>query len=217
MIKVLVVDDHDLVRTGISRMLGDQDGIRVVGEARSGEDAIEMVRDLSPDVVLMDIKMPGMGGLEATRRMMRQDDGLRVIAVTVCEAEPFPSRLMQPGAAGYISKGADLEEMTRAIKVVFSGQRYISPDIAQAMALRSFSPPDLAPLDLLSERELQIMMLIVNCHKVQDVADQLCLSPKTVNTYRYRIFDKLGIDSDVELALVAVRHGMVDTNGLGMF
>ena len=111
-------------------------------------------------------------------------------------------------------QGADLEEMLRAIKVVNAGQRYISPEIAQTMALRPYVPTHHAPLDMLSERELQIMMLIVNCHKVQDVADQLCLSPKTVNTYRYRIFDKLGISSDVEMALVAVRHGMVDANEL---
>lgn len=214
MIKVLVVDDHELVRTGIARMLDDQEGIRVVGQADSGEQAVQMARDLSPDVVLMDIKMPGIGGLEATRRMLRQDDGLRVIAVTVCEEEPFPSRLMQAGAAGYLTKGADMDEMVRAIKVVNSGQRYISPEIAQTMALRPFATASAAPLDMLSERELQIMMLIVNCHKVQDVADQLCLSPKTVNTYRYRIFDKLGISSDVEMALVAVRHGMVDANEL---
>ncbi|HCE40609.1 UvrY/SirA/GacA family response regulator transcription factor [Alloalcanivorax profundimaris] len=214
MIKVLVVDDHDLVRTGIARMLDDQEGIRVVGQADSGEEAVRLARELSPDVVLMDIKMPGIGGLEATRRMLRQDDALRVIAVTVCEDEPFPSRLMQAGAAGYMSKGADLEEMLRAIKVVNAGQRYISPEIAQTMALRPYVPTHHAPLDMLSERELQIMMLIVNCHKVQDVADQLCLSPKTVNTYRYRIFDKLGISSDVEMALVAVRHGMVDANEL---
>ncbi|MEP4372612.1 MAG: DNA-binding NarL/FixJ family response regulator, partial [Alloalcanivorax sp.] len=140
MIKVLVVDDHDLVRTGITRMLGDQEGIRVVGQADCGEEAVRLARELSPDVVLMDIKMPGIGGLEATRRMLRQDDGLRVIAVTVCEDEPFPSRLLHAGAAGYLSKGADLEEMVRAIKVVSTGQRYISPEIAQAMALRPFVP-----------------------------------------------------------------------------
>ena len=122
MIKVLVVDDHDLVRTGITRMLGDQEGIRVVGQADCGEEAVRLARELSPDVVLMDIKMPGIGGLEATRRMLRQDDGLRVIAVTVCEDEPFPSRLLHAGAAGYLSKGADLEEMVRAIKVVSTGQ-----------------------------------------------------------------------------------------------
>jgi DNA-binding NarL/FixJ family response regulator len=128
----------------------------------------------------------------------------------MCEEEPFPSRLMKAGAAGYMTKGADLEEMVRAIKVVATGQRYISPEIAQAMALKPYTGDEGSLLDMLSERELQIMMMIVNCHKVQDVADKLCLSPKTVNTYRYRIFDKLGVTSDVEMALLAVRHGMLD-------
>ncbi|KGD62967.1 DNA-binding response regulator GacA [Alcanivorax jadensis T9] len=210
MIKVLVVDDHDLVRTGIARMLDEVEGLRVVGEASSGEQAVQMAKDTVPDVVLMDIKMPGIGGLEATRKLLRVDEGVRVIAVTMCEEEPFPSRLMKAGAAGYMTKGADLEEMVRAIKIVTTGQRYISPEIAQTMALKPYTGDDASLLDMLSERELQIMMMIVNCHKVQDVADKLCLSPKTVNTYRYRIFDKLGVTSDVEMALLAVRHGMLD-------
>lgn len=217
MIKVMVVDDHDLVRAGIARMLNDQEGIRVVGQAGSGEEAITMAKKLCPDVVLMDIKMPGIGGMEATRRMLRHDDGLRVIAVTVCEEEPFPTRLIQAGAAGYLTKGADLEEMLRAIRAVNAGQRYICPDVAQSLALHHRSPAvSTVPLDMLSERELQIMIMIVNCHKVQEVADQLCLSPKTVNSYRYRIFDKLGIDSDVEMAWVAARHNLVDAIQLNL-
>ena len=100
--------------------------------------------------------------------------------------------------------------MLRAIKIVHAGQRYISPQIAQAMALKPFNTAESAPMELLSERELQIMMMIVNCHKVQDISDKLCLSPKTVNTYRYRIFDKLGITSDVEMTVLAMRWGMVD-------
>lgn len=210
MIKILVVDDHDLVRMGITRMLADVPGIQVVGEARSGEEAVTLVRKLSPDVVLMDVKMPGIGGLEATRKILRQDDGVRVIAVTQCEEEPFPSRLMRAGASGYLTKGAALEEMVRAIKVVKAGQRYISPEVAQAMALRPFNGNDSSPMELLSERELQIMMMIVNCQRVQAISDKLCLSPKTVNTYRYRIFDKLGISSDVEMTLLAMRWGMID-------
>lgn len=212
MIKIMVVDDHDLVRTGISRMLADVAGIEVIGEAASGEEAVALARKLDPDVVLMDVKMPGIGGLEATKKMLRHDDGVRVIAVTVCEEEPFPSRLMKAGAAGYLTKGAALEEMVRAIKIVHAGQRYISPQIAQAMALKPFNTADTAPMELLSERELQIMMMIVNCHKVQNISDKLCLSPKTVNTYRYRIFDKLGITSDVEMTVMAMRWGMVDDN-----
>jgi two-component system invasion response regulator UvrY len=215
MIELMVVDDHELVRTGIARMLDDVDGIRVVGQASSGEEAVQMARELEPDVVLMDVKMPGIGGLEATRKMLRQDEGIKVVAVTVCNDEPFPSRLLKAGAAGYLTKGAELDEMVRAIKVVHSGQRYISPEIAQAMALKPYNSAEASPFDLLSERELQIMMMIVNCERVQDISDKLCLSPKTVNTYRYRIFDKLSISSDVEMTLLAVRHGMLDTELTG--
>lgn len=212
MIKVLVVDDHDLVRTGISRMLSDVPGLAVIGEADSGESAVIRARELKPDVILMDVRMPGIGGLEATRKLVQHDKHVKVIAVTVCEEEPFPTRLMQAGAAGYVTKGAALDEMVTAIRQVHSGQRYISPDIAQQLALKQFNPGGNSPFDCLSEREIQIALMIVNCEKVQSISDKLCLSPKTVNTYRYRIFEKLGITSDVELTLLAVRHGMVDAS-----
>lgn len=211
MIRVLVVDDHDLVRTGITRMLADIDGLQVVGQACTGEEALLKVRELKPDVVLMDVKMPGIGGLEATRKLMRSHPDIKVVAVTVCEEDPFPTRLLQAGAAGYLTKGAALDEMVQAIRLVFAGQRYIDPQIAQQLALKSFQLQNSgSPFDLLSEREIQIALMIANCHKVQSISDKLCLSPKTVNTYRYRIFEKLSITSDVELALLAVRHGMVD-------
>lgn len=213
MIRVLVVDDHDLVRTGITRMLSDIDGLQVVGQAESGEEALKAARDLKPDVVLMDVKMPGIGGLEATRKMLRSHPDVKVVVVTVCEEDPFPTRLLQAGAAGYLTKGAGLTEMVQAIRLVFAGQRYISPQIAQQLALKSFQPQNSSsPFDLLSEREIQIALMIVGCQKVQNISDRLCLSPKTVNTYRYRIFEKLSITSDVELTLLAVRHGMVDAN-----
>ena len=211
MIRVLVVDDHDLVRTGITRMLGDISGMQVVGQADSGEEALKKARELKPDVVLMDVKMPGIGGLEATRKLLRSHQDMKVLAVTACEEDPFPTWLLQAGAAGYLTKGAALEEMVQAIRMVFAGQRYISPQIAQQLAQKSFEPQtNGSPFDLLSEREVQIALMIAGCQKVQSISDKLCLSPKTVNTYRYRIFEKLSITSDVELALLAVRHGMVD-------
>lgn len=212
MIKVLVVDDHDLVRMGITRMLTDISGIKVVGEAASGEEALRLARELQPQVVLMDVKMPGIGGLEATRKLLRQDPDVRVLAVTVCDEEPFPSRLLKAGAAGYLTKGAALDEMVKAIRAVAAGQRYISPEIAQQLALKNLEDEKGSPFELLSEREMQITMMIVNCQKVQEISDRLFLSPKTVNSYRYRIFEKLGIDSDVELTLLAVRHGLLSAD-----
>ncbi len=215
MIKLFIVDDHDLVRTGISRMLDNVSGLKVVGEASSGEEALREVREANPDVVLMDAKMPGIGGLEATRKLLRQNADVKVIAVTVCGDEPFPSRFLQAGAAGYLTKGAALDEMVKAIQLVHSGQRYVSPEVAQQLALKPFSSSgEGSPFDLLSERELQIAMMVVNCQKVQEISDKLFLSPKTVNSYRYRIFEKLGIASDVELTLLAIRHGMVDVESM---
>jgi len=192
-------------------MLADIDGLQVVGEGDSGESALKLARELRPDVVLMDVKMPGIGGLEATRKLLRSHPDIKVVAVTVCEEDPFPTRLLQAGAAGYLTKGAGLDEMVQAIRLAFAGQRYISPQIAQQLALKPFQPQG-SPFDTLSEREIQIALMIVGCQKVQIISDKLCLSPKTVNTYRYRIFEKLSVTSDVELTLLAVRHGMVDAS-----
>ena len=217
MIRVLVVDDHELVRSGITRMLADNPDLDVIGQASSGEEAIEFVRKDRPDIVLMDIRMPGIGGLEATRRILRIDDSVRVIVVTACADDPYPTRVMQSGATAYITKGADIKEMLRAIRMANSGQRYISPEIAQKMALKQISGDrdddgEMSLFERLSEREMQIAMMVVDCQKVQDISDKLCLSPKTVNSYRYRMFEKLEISSDVELALMAVRLGLLDAD-----
>ena len=193
-------------------MLADIDGLQVVGQAESGEESLVKARELKPDVVLMDVKMPGIGGLGATTKLLRSHPDIKVVVVTVCEEDPFPTRLLQAGAAGYLTKGAGLAEMVQAIRLVFAGQRYISPQIAQQLAIKSFQPVSDSPFDALSEREIQIALMIVGCQKVQSISDKLCLSPKTVNTYRYRIFEKLAISSDVELTLLAVRHGMVDAS-----
>jgi two-component system, NarL family, invasion response regulator UvrY len=216
LIKLLIVDDHDIVRAGISRLLGDINGIEVVGQASNGEEAIQLSKTLKPHVILMDVRMPGIGGLEATRKMLRNDPNLKVIALTVCGEEPFPSKLLQAGASGYLTKGADLEQMINAIRSVHAGKRYIGPEIAQQLALKTVTDGDGAPLDLLSERELQVMIMITQGQKVQQISEKLCLSPKTVNSYRYRLFDKLGVASDVELTHFAIRHGILDTETTGI-
>lgn len=209
-VSVLIVDDHDLVRTGIKHMLSGAEGIRVLGEASTGETAVRMTRELSPDVVLMDIKMPGIGGLEATRKLLRILPGVKVLVVTVCEDDLFPSRLLQAGAVGYITKGASMEDMLQAIRTVHSGQRYISPEVAKQLALKHLVDEHDTPFDSLSERELQVMLMITKGMKVQEIADRLCLSPKTVNSYRYRIFEKLNVKNDVELTHLAIRHNVLD-------
>jgi len=210
LIKVVLVDDHELVRMGVKRLLQDVHNLKVVGEASTGEEAVLLAKELVPDVVVMDLHMPGIGGLEATRKMLRHNPDIKILALTIYEDEPYPSRLLQAGASGYITKGCDSEEMIRAIRTIHSGQRYISPSIAQQIAIKRFTKGEESPLDLLSERELQIMLMITQGQKVQDISKKLCLSPKTVNSYRYRIFDKLGINSDVELTLLAMRLGMIE-------
>jgi DNA-binding NarL/FixJ family response regulator len=164
----------------------------------------------------MDIRMPGMGGLEATRKIFRLNGAVRVVVVTGCADSPYPVRVMQAGASGYITKGADIREIIRAVRKAHAGQRYISPEIAQQMALGQGSDdhPELTLFQRLSEREREIALMVVNCRKVQDISDALCLSPKTVNTYRYRMFEKLGISSDVELALMVVRLGFHDASNV---
>lgn len=211
LIKVLVVDDHDLVRTGIKRMLDDIQGIKVTGEARSGEDAVKIARDIRPDVVLMDVKMPGIGGLEATRKLLRIDPDIKVLVVTVCDDDLFPAKLLQAGAAGYLTKDASMDEMVQAIRAVHSGQRYISPAIAQQLAFKHITDKEESPFNALSERELQVMIMITHGSKPQEISEKLNLSPKTVNSYRYRIFEKLDVKNDVELTLLAIRHGLVDS------
>lgn len=210
MINVLLVDDHELVRTGISRILMDERGIKVVGEVRSGEEALQFCRQHEPDVVLMDINMPGMGGMTATKRILHYCPEIKILVLSVSCEEPVPTKVMQLGAAGFISKNAAPQEVITAIRKIHSGMRHISDEVAQKMALSKVNTSGQNPFDGLSDRELQIMMMITQGQKVNDIAEQLNVSAKTVNSYRYRMFEKLGISGDVELTHLALRHGMID-------
>ncbi len=209
MIKVLVVDDHELVRTGICRMLVDTPEIQVVAEAESGEQAIELARQHQPNVVLLDVNMPGIGGVETTRRLVQLATEIKVLAVSGLIEEPYPSMLLKAGASGYITKGAPLDEMVRAIRKVMQGGKYFSADIAEQLASSYLSDHQNSPFDLLSEREMQVAMMVVSCISAQEIADRLFVSVKTVNTYRYRIFEKLQVDSDVKLTHLAMRYRLI--------
>lgn len=213
-VKILVVDDHDLVRMGLVRILEDVEDFIVVGEAESGEAALERARDLQPQIVLMDIKMPGMGGIEATRRLVEENDNLRVIAVTSCEGELYPGYILQAGAAAYLSKRARPDEVITAVRMVVTGKFYISQEIAQQLALKNTGAngAGVSPFKQLSQRELQIATMIVRGEKVSVIADRLHISTKTINTYRYRIFEKLGVDTDVEVAHLAIKYKLFDVD-----
>ncbi|KDN25858.1 LuxR family transcriptional regulator [Moraxella bovoculi 237] len=211
-IKVLVVDDHDLVRMGIARMLDDDAQIKVIAEADNGDAAVQLARHHRPNVVLLDVNMPNVGGVEATRRIKQIDQNIKVLAVSSLSAQPYPSMLLKAGVNGYITKGTPLDEMIRAIKKVHGGGKYFSHDVAEQLADTVLGEQAESPFDALSEREKQVAMMVVNCQSAQEIADQLFVSVKTVNTYRYRIFEKLGVNSDVKLTHLAIRHGLIEAN-----
>lgn len=213
MIRILLVDDHDLFRAGVSSILRNQDDMVVVGEFADGEQAIRAVREEAPDLVLMDVNMPGIGGIEATRKILQTAPQVKIIAVTVLSDDPFPNQLLDAGARGYISKGSGSEEMIEAIKMVMRGQYYISSDVAQKLTLANFrSGGEASPLGTLSAREMQVMMMITRGQSTQAISDALFLSPKTVSTYRHRLFEKLDVTNDVELTHLAIRHGLLETS-----
>ncbi len=210
MINVIIVDDHALVRMGIRRLLEHLPDMTVVAEAENGETALALVRTHKPDVVLLDMKMPGIDGWEVTRRIKKSYPNIKVIAVTAASSDPMlPSRLLQLGAMGYLTKESNAEEMAMAIRKVHKGERYLSAEIAQQMAISSLQAPQETPFDLLSEREMQVMLMITRGMTVQEISETLFLSTKTVNGYRYRMFDKLDVKNDVELTVLAMKYRII--------
>jgi two-component system, NarL family, invasion response regulator UvrY len=214
MIDLLLVDDHELVRLGIRGLLSERattTGIYVVGEAGTGEEALDMARRLRPDVVLMDLNMPGIGGLEATRQIVRNQPGVKVLVLTATDEGPFPRWMLEVGAAGYLTKGCRIEEMIAAIQGAVRGERHISPEVAQRLAVENAcgKDPHGNPFDRLSHRERQILLMILKGQKPQIISDALNISPKTVSTYKCRMLDKLGLSTDLELLTLAMRHGLI--------
>lgn len=210
MIKVLLVDDHELVRIGIRRLLENAEGIEVVAEAASGEAAIDEVRSSSPDVILMDVSMPGIGGLEATRRLSQTNPSLPIVIVTVHSEEPFPNSLLKAGAVGYLHKGCSVDEVISAIRSVHEGKRYLSNEIAQGMAHSILSENESSPFEKLSSREMQVLIMLVNGNRSGEIAIKLNLSPKTISTYRTRLFDKLKVHNEAEMTRLASRYGVLE-------
>ena len=212
MISVLLVDDHQLVRTGIQALLNADQEIQVVAVAESGEEAVERIGEISPDVILMDVSMPGIGGVEASRRILRQNPAAKIIGLSAYNDGPIPQQLLKLGVLGFISKSSSADEMICAIRKAVEGKRYLCNDVANNLAFQGLRDDHQSPFAKLSRREAEIVTLILQGKTIQEMAEILQISSKTVNTYRYRLYDKLNIKNDVELMRVAVKFGYINSD-----
>ncbi len=209
MIRVMLVDDHALIRVALRRILEEAGDIEVVAEAGNGEEAVDIARRQPVDLVVMDVDMPGIGGVEATRKLNTISGGPKVIVISVHSQDPYPKRLLEAGASGYLSKSSGAQEVLTAIRTVYNGQPYVAPEVAGQLALASINRTE-SPLDLLTQREMQVMLMLTRGQNAQAISRNLNLSPKTVCTYRYRLYEKLDVRNDVELTHLAIRHGLIE-------
>jgi two-component system response regulator NreC len=224
-IRLMLVDDHEIVRTGLKSFLDTQEGLQVVAEASSGEEAIEKAQETQPDVIVMDITMPEMDGLEATRRLKELDENYYVLALTVHEDKQYLFEMLSAGASGYITKQVAAEELVTAIRCVALGNVYLQPALASWLlddyrrllneappAARRFGGKDEAEkgLDVLSKRELQVLEAVAEGFTNNQIGEQLGISPKTVARHRERIMHKLNLHSSTELVKFAIRTGLIE-------
>jgi two-component system invasion response regulator UvrY len=210
MINVLLADDHAVVRTGFRLLLQSQPDINVVAEAQSGEAACQMYAELTPDVVVMDLGMPGMGGLEAMRRIRAHNPAARVLALSAHDDPMHARRALREGALGFLSKRSAPEVLIEAISAIAAGRRYIDPELAQKLALAEIEGAARSPIEQLSEREFAVFIRLAGGATVQKIADDLKLSASTIGTHLYNIKQKLGVVNQSELTLLAIRHGLIE-------
>jgi len=211
MISVLLADSHELVRTGIEALLNAAEDIAVVGVAKSGEEAVDAMATLSPDVVLMDVNMPGIGGIEASRKILQDNPEAKIITLSFNNDGPITPQLFKLGVLGFISKNSPVDEMINAIRKVMAGDCYLSADVDNNLTTQSLPGYYESPFSKLSRRESEVVNLILQGKSIKEMSELLILSDKTVNTYRYRLYDKLNIKNDVELTRLAFKFGHIDT------
>jgi two-component system, NarL family, invasion response regulator UvrY len=208
MIRVLLVDDHAVVRTGFRLLLQSHPEVSVIAEAESGEAACQLHAELSPDVAVIDIAMPGMGGLEAVRRIRARNDQARILTLSAHDDPMHARRSLQEGALGFLSKRSAPEALLEAIYCVAAGRRYLDAALAQKLALAEFEGK--SPVERLSEREFDVFVRLAGGSTVQRIAQDLKLSASTVGTHLYNIKQKLGVENQSELTLIAIRHGLIE-------
>jgi two-component system invasion response regulator UvrY len=210
MIRVMLVDDHAVVRTGFRLLLQSVPDLSVVGEAESGEAACQHYAELTPDVVVMDLAMPGMGGLEALRRIRARHPQARILALSAHDDVMHARRALKEGAMGFLSKRGAPETLIEAVTAVAAGKRYIDPSLAQKLALAEVDGTGKSPLEQLSEREFEVFIRLAGGATVQKIAEDLKLSTSTVGTHLYNIKQKLSVTNQSELTLIAIRHGLIE-------
>ncbi|BCM24862.1 response regulator [Methyloradius palustris] len=208
-INVMLVDDHAVVRMGFKMLLESASDVKVVAEAENGEQAIKLYMEHHPDVVVMDITMPGIGGMEAIERIMAKDNNARILVLSAHEDSVHPKRVLNAGALGYLTKRSAPEELIKAIRTVATRKRYLEANIAQQMAIQQLSG-EANPVDVLSAREFEVFMALAKGKTTNEIADTLCLSPRTVGTHLYNIKQKLNANNSAEIALIAMRSGLID-------
>ena len=208
-IGVVVCDTHQLSRNGLIRLLAEEEDIDLLAECDRGEDAIRLVREHRADVLLIDMEIPDLGGLEVARRLRRTDGSSQVILVGIHAEGPIPARALESGASGYLTRGCAPVEVVKAVRRAAEGRRYVDAEVAQSMVIDRLNPGQ-SPIATLTARELTVMVMVCNGYDRQTISERLCLSPKTVSTYRTRIMRKLGTANDVELTHLSYRHGLLE-------
>jgi two-component system invasion response regulator UvrY len=208
-IKVMLADDHAVVRMGFRLLLEGSPDIRVVAEADSGEDAVRRFAEVKPDVAVLDLSMPGIGGLEALSRILAREPTAKVLVLTAHEDAMHARRVLKAGALGYLSKRSAAEELIQAIRQVWAGRTFLEPAIAQQLAVQQLTG-ERNPVDMLSEKEFKVFLALARGQSVADIAEVMSLSPRTIGTHLYNIKQKLGASNSAELAIVAMRHGLLE-------
>lgn len=208
-INVMLVDDHAVVRMGFKMLLETALDIKVIAEAENGETAIKAYMEHKPNVVVMDITMPGMGGLEAIDRILAKDSSAKILVLSAHEDSVHPKRVLNAGAMGYLTKRSAAEELIKAIYMVAAGKKYIEAGVAQQMAIQQLSGTQ-SPVDVLSEREFEVFMSLAKGKTTNEIAENLFLSPRTVGTHLYNIKQKLNANNSAEIALIAMRSGLLE-------
>jgi two-component system response regulator NreC len=209
--RVILADDHTIVRHGLSKLLEQEEGIEVVAETKDGHSTVELARELSPDIVIMDIGMPGLNGIDATQQILRESSKVRILALSMHSSKNFVIEMLKAGASGYLLKECALEELITAIKAVMAGKTYLSPSITDVVVenyVRHSSDDESTAFSVLSQREREVLQLIAEGKTTKQVARRLHISPKTVEGHRLRIMDKLNIDNIAQLTKYAIQEGL---------